>query len=62
MKTYKIKFEGRLLGAIGAFYNYTEDVEANTFEEAKLKLYDKYDHIQTKEVNGIKYDPYNEPK
>lgn len=58
MKKYIIKFEARTKGAIGKFYKFTEKVQAETLEAAILALYDKYDHIQVKEVNGQKYDPF----
>ena len=45
MNTYKIVFYGRLNGAIGICYSITETVQADTEEEARLKLYDKYEHI-----------------
>lgn len=46
MKKYKFSFIGRQVGAIGIFYKITATVEAENIEAAKLRLYDKYDHIQ----------------
>jgi len=45
MKTYKITFHGREVGAIGIFYQITATVQAENEEGAKLKLYDNYEHI-----------------
>lgn len=45
MKKYKISFIGRLAGAIGKTYRIRATVEANSPEEAKIKLYEKYDCI-----------------
>lgn len=42
---FKATFTGRERNAIGIFYEITAYVEANTPEEANLKLYDNYDHI-----------------
>lgn len=61
MKTYRFKIVANQKGAIGKPENFTKQVKANTFKEANLKLYDWYDHIRIEQVNGIKYDPYNEP-
>jgi hypothetical protein len=43
MKTYRIYFYGRKLGAIGIFYNIIEHVTAESEDEAIKKLYEKYD-------------------
>lgn len=51
---YKIKFIGRQIGAIGKFYNHTVIVEANSEEEARLKLYDKFEHISMTETIALK--------
>ena len=45
MKKYKISFIGRLAGAIGKTYRIRTTIEANSPEEAKFKLYEKYEHI-----------------
>lgn len=45
MKKYQANFTGREVGAIGIFYDIKHVVEANNQEEAKLKLYDYYEHI-----------------
>jgi len=45
MKIFKLSFIGRLKGAIGITYKIHETVKAENLEAAKLKLYDKYEHI-----------------
>lgn len=57
MKQYKISFEARLKGAIGKSYKYSKTVKADTFKEAVLSLYNDFDHVHVKAVNGVKYDP-----
>ncbi len=42
---WQVSFNGRTAGAIGITYPITDTVEADTEEEARLKLYDKYEHI-----------------
>ena len=46
MYKFTIEFYGRTKGSIGIFYTIRDSVEAETKEEAILKLYDKYEHIQ----------------
>lgn len=50
MKTYRITFSGRKIGAIGTFSTYRDTVEAENEEAAILKLYDTYEHIRIIEV------------
>jgi hypothetical protein len=45
MQTFHLSFTARLVGAIGSFQSFTEMVKAESFEAAKLALYDKYEHI-----------------
>jgi len=45
MKTYRVTFKGREVGAIGIFYQITAIVQGNDEKEALLNLYEKYDHI-----------------
>ena len=45
MKTYRATFYGRQLGAIGSFYPIYDFIDADNEEKARIKLYDKYDHI-----------------
>lgn len=56
MKTFKISFTGRKLGAIGKFYSFAEKVQAENEEAAILKLYDNYEHLSIKTINGKKYN------
>ena len=62
MKKYKISFNGVKLGAIGAKQKFTETVKALDFEKAVLMLYCNYEHISIVKVNGVNYDPHNEPE
>jgi hypothetical protein len=45
MKTYKVRFKGREINAIGIFYQIETTVQAENEKDALLKLYEKYDHI-----------------
>ena len=45
MDKYRAVFNGRAVGAIGITDTVDVIVEANSLEEAHLKLYDKYEHI-----------------
>ena len=45
MKTYRAKFTGREVNAIGIFYHINTTVQGNDEKEAELNLYDKYEHI-----------------
>jgi len=45
MKKFIATFTGREKNAIGIFYKITDIVEADDQEQARLKLYDKYEHI-----------------
>lgn len=46
MKKFQIKFIGRTKGAIGIVYPIVVTVEAEDKQQALLKLYDSYEHIQ----------------
>ena len=45
MKTFKLKFSARKIGAIGIYSDYTKRVKAQTEEEAKLLLYNEFYNI-----------------
>ena len=45
MPIYEISFHGRLKGAIGRMCTYREKIAAKDPEEARLKLYEKYQDI-----------------
>lgn len=57
MKTNKYTFEilAVLIGSIGKRYKYTVTIDAETEADAKLKLYDTYEHIYIYSVNGKPY-------
>lgn len=42
---YRATFTGRKLGAIGIFYSITAEVEGETEEQARLNLYERFEHI-----------------
>ena len=46
MKTYHARFQGRTVGAIGIVYMISADVTGDTPEAARLRLYDRFEHIQ----------------
>ena len=54
MKTNKYTFKilAVLNGSIGKRHKYTITIKAETEAEAKLKLYDTYEHIFICSVNG----------
>jgi hypothetical protein len=52
VKTYFATFHGRAKGAIGRFYTCSDTVEAEDAEAARLKLYDKWEHI-----DGLRLTP-----
>lgn len=45
MKTFNISFIGRYKNALGIRERFTEKVKAPSYDDAVLKLYDKYEHI-----------------
>ena len=45
----------KLIGSIGKRHKYTVTIKAETEAEAKLKLYDTYEHIFIYSVNGTTY-------
>lgn len=57
MKTNKYTFKilAVLIGSIGKRYKYTVTIDAETEADAKLKLYDNYEHICIYSVNGTHY-------
>lgn len=54
MKINKYTFEilAVLIGSLGKRYKYTVTIKAETEADAKLKLYDTYEHISIYSVNG----------
>ena len=53
MITYKAKFVGRTVGAIGIKYEITTTVTAENKEAAHLALYDRFDHISCLQLEPI---------
>ena len=45
MITYTISFTGRKANAIGTTYPITAKVTAESLHEARLKLYEQYEHL-----------------
>ena len=45
MKTYTAKFTGREVNAIGIFYPITTTVQGENEEQARINLYERYEHI-----------------
>jgi len=54
MTKYRAKFQGRTKGAIGIFYDISAITEGATEEEAKLNLYNKYEHLSLLTLTKIK--------
>jgi len=54
MLKYQAKFTGRTINAIGKTYKIIDTVEAENEESARLKLYDKYEHISNLILKEIK--------
>ena len=46
MNTYHFDFTGREATAIGITYPISTEVQADTYDAAVLKLYDRWDHIR----------------
>ncbi len=46
MHEYEVTFTGRLCNAIGIFYGISDRVFGKDIEDARLNLYEKYEHIQ----------------
>jgi hypothetical protein len=55
-KKYKFLFMGVKIGSIGKKQKYTIITQGNTFDEAKLKLYETHEHIYILKVNGKEID------
>lgn len=55
-KKYKFLFMGVKIGAIGKKQKFTVITQGNTFDEAKLKLYETHEHIYILKVNDKEID------
>jgi len=53
MKIYKVKFIGRHIGAIGSFVRFSTTIKSENEEQAKLKLYEEYEHVQHLEISEV---------
>ena len=53
---YKADFFGRKLGAIGSFYAITTETHGANEEEAKLSLYDRYEHVLKLKLTPIEQE------
>ncbi len=49
-KEYRVSFNGRLSGAIGIFYEISDNVFGKDIEDAKRNLYEKYEHISSLKI------------
>jgi len=53
MKTYRITFTGRKVGAIGIFDKHTETMRGEDQDGAELALYEKFEHIHILRITQI---------
>jgi hypothetical protein len=53
LRKYRLRFYGRKNNSLGIPTPMVEIVEAENYEKARLKLYDKYEHITIKVVTLI---------
>lgn len=66
LKTYNARFTGRKVGAIGVSDEWFTTTSGLTEEDARLRLYDRFEHIQGLKLNLIsveeagKYPTYEE--
>lgn len=54
MKTYRISFYGRKLGAIGVCYGMVKVVQAASPEDALKVLYEDYEHVAIYDITEVK--------
>lgn len=52
-KKYKAKFHGRTINAIGICYWITDEVQGLNEDDARINLYEKYDHIMHLELSEV---------
>lgn len=50
---FQFVFNAREIGALGIWQRFCVTVEADDEESARLKLYDKYEHISVQSVRQI---------
>ena len=56
VKTYRARFTGREVGAIGTFQRFETDVEARNKDEANLALYNRFEHISNLELSLLGHE------
>lgn len=61
MKAYKIVFNGVKLGSIGKPVKHTITLQAESWKDANLKMYDTHEHIYILSVNGQPFS-YQHPQ
>lgn len=59
---YIASFIGRKAGAIGRFYPITAETHGDNEDEARLNLYDRYEHIQQLKLTRSFEMPADAPK
>jgi hypothetical protein len=62
MNTYKASFFGRPLGSVGFARQRRAEVKAPNEEEARLKLYEKHEHIHALRLELKSKEPTPETK
>ena len=58
-KVYKFSFNGRQNGAIGIFYNISDEYEATSISEAVSMLFVDYEHFKNLKLNGKPFNVEN---
>jgi len=53
MKTYDVKFLAKKIGSIGKRVSFSELIDAKNPEQAKLKLYDRHEHITIRSITEV---------
>jgi hypothetical protein len=53
MKRFLLKFTGREVGAIGAFQDFREVIDAENEARARIMIYDTHEHLSRLEVHEI---------
>lgn len=61
---FRIAFNGRKIGALGLTSDYIESVWSDTYQNAAIKLYEKFEHIRVDYILDIKTQErvFPEPK
>ena len=56
MAVFTLSFMGKSRGAIGVSSHHTASVEADSRDEAELRLYDRFEHIESLRVVDVSYE------